>query len=155
MKKFVEVGITPEIKKIGVQKCYMNNKYVVDVTPQEKDKGMDGWVWLSIKRKDKRVIKDWREMQKIKNSICGEEREGLELYPSEKRLVDTSNQFHIFVMPKGEMFPFGYQERAIVEGHKGGWEKGSGQRAFKEGEQPKDAMTIEEAKKLVEKYLSE
>jgi hypothetical protein len=53
--------------------------------------------WLSIKRRDREVIRDWRELQAIKNAIVGPEHEGFELYPAESRLVDTANQFHLFV----------------------------------------------------------
>jgi len=105
----------------------------------------DGWTWLSIKRKDREVIHDWREIQKIKNTICGNDREGLELYPSEKRLVDTSNQYHIFVMPKGETFPFGYGERLVVKGHN----SMSKQRPFKRGESPHDAITLKKLLKNI------
>lgn len=127
--------------------------YQVNVKFQEEGKGYDGWVWLSIKRTNKEAIHDWRELQKIKNEICGEDREGVELYPSEKRLVDTSNQFHIFVMPKGVVFPFGYGGRMVVTGHddfvvgKGG----SKQRPFEE--EPEDAKTLEQVKEEMQNYL--
>ena len=104
----------------------------------------EGWLWLSIKKLNKNPIHDWRELQKIKNLIAGKEREAVELYPSESRLVDTSNQYHLFVLPKGEQFPFGYGERLIGKGHKGD----SKQRPFKKGEEPKDALTKEELDKL-------
>lgn len=44
---------------------------------------------------------DWRDAQAIKNDVCGEEWEGLELYPSESRLVDPSNRFYLWVVPPG------------------------------------------------------
>lgn len=79
----------------------------------------EGWPimwWLSIKRRfTKEPIHDWRHLQKIKNELVGEDNEGVELYPSEKRLVDTSNQYHLFVMADpAERFPFGFQQRAVA-----------------------------------------
>ncbi len=68
---------------------------------------------LSVKRIDKQAFHDWREFQQIKNAICGAEREAVELYPAESRLVDTSNQYHLWVLPHGLKFPFGYNERLI------------------------------------------
>lgn len=123
------------------EKIYLNDKYQVDVRELT-----DGWKWLSFKHRDKIAIHDWREIQEIKNKIAGKEAEAVELYPSESRLVDTSNQYHLFVLPKGEKFPFGYSDRVIVSGHddydgKGG----SKQRPFEN--EPEDAITIEEAKK--------
>ena len=141
MKPFEEVE-----KMLDDDKVFVNGTYQVNVKYLEPA-GIKGWIWLSIKRKDKEVINDWREMQKIKNAIAGEEREGVELYPAESRLVDTSNQFHIFVMPEGDKFPFGYGDRLVVKGHKGGYMKGSSQRDFVEGEEPEDIIAIDELKK--------
>jgi len=124
----------------------VNDKYQVDVRFSDKKRGIKSMVWLSIKRKDKNWIRDWREFQKIKNAICGNEREACEIYPAESRLVDTSNQYHLWVLDEKDWFPFGYMERMIVSGHKGGWGKGSGQRDFKHGQEPDDIMNIEEAR---------
>jgi hypothetical protein len=54
-------------------------------------------VHLSIKRHDRAPCLDWRDKQEIKNQLVGPECEGLELYPAESRVVDTSNQFHLWV----------------------------------------------------------
>ena len=89
---------------------YFNNLY--QVTVQEHD---GGWTWLSIVRRDRSAMHDWRELQRVKNEICGPEREAVELYPAESRLVDTSNQFHLWVMPAGMTFPFGYRDRDVSD----------------------------------------
>ena len=39
--------------------------------------------YLSIKRKDKKAVHDWRHFQLIKNELVGEEIEAIELYPAE------------------------------------------------------------------------
>ena len=56
------------------------------------------WVptYLSIKRHDREPIGDWRVKQRIKNALLGEEWEAIEIYPKESRLVDASNQYHLF-----------------------------------------------------------
>ncbi len=41
----------------------------------------------------------WSDYQGIKNDLLGENWEGLELYPSTDRLVDTANQFHLWCKP--------------------------------------------------------
>jgi hypothetical protein len=71
--------------------------------------------YLSIKRHDKEPINDWREFQDIKNQICGEDSEAVELYPNENRLVDTANQYHLWVFPKGYILPFGWQARMTID----------------------------------------
>lgn len=144
MNPFEEVIKEPH-PLIDADKSFMNDQFAVDVKFENKEAGIDGMLWLSIKRKDKNWIHDWRLLQKIKNLIAGEEREGCEIFPAESRLVDTSNQYHIFVLPKGERFPWGYEGRAIVGERKGGWNNGAGQRAFKPKDKPEDCLTPEEA----------
>lgn len=72
----------------------------------------ESFVHLNIRRRDGGpILRDWRHFQWIKNQLVGEECEGVELYPAESRLVDTSNKFHLFVctdpehrLPFGDMF---------------------------------------------------
>jgi len=71
--------------------------------------------WLIIRRIDSEAVHDWRHFQRIKNELCGTDREGFEMYPAESRLVDTSNQYHLFVMPKGVDMPFGYEYRDVSD----------------------------------------
>jgi hypothetical protein len=71
---------------------------------------------LSIKRNDRAPIDTmyWRELQAIKNAIVGAEREGVELFPAESRKVDGANQYHIFVLPPGTKWPFGFVDRMVT-----------------------------------------
>ena len=69
--------------------------------------------YLSIKRKDKKAIHDWRHFQLIKNELVGEEIEAIELYPAESRLHDTANQFHLFCNPMGTQVKFGWNFRDV------------------------------------------
>lgn len=70
---------------------------------------------LSIKRIDREVIHDWRDLQEIKNQLVGPEYEAVELYPAESRVVDTANQYHLWVVTDpGYRFPFGFSEGRIV-----------------------------------------
>jgi hypothetical protein len=99
---------------------WMNDVYQVNVrrlpAPPIVVNGMPaGDVFhLSVKRRDKRLIRDWRHLQRIKNELTAPEAEAVELYPAESRLVDTANQYHLWVID-GVRWPFGYQER-LVEG---------------------------------------
>ena len=66
-------------------------------------------------RRDRSATHDWRHLQRIKNELCGPEREAIELYPAESRLVDTNNQYHLFVLPEGFTMPLGYAERDVAD----------------------------------------
>lgn len=72
-------------------------------------------VHLSIKRIDRAPIHDWRDLQHIKNELVGPECEAMELYPAESRRVDTANQYHLWVLPKGEFFPVGWTGRLVMD----------------------------------------
>jgi len=99
---------------------YINGRYEVWVfyNVVDTDTKFPQMHWLSIKRADKDVLRDWRDLQRIKNDIIGDEHEGMELFPAESRLTDTSNQFHLFVLAeKGVQFPFGYGSRLVCDEH--------------------------------------
>lgn len=70
--------------------------------------GRDELLWLSIHRRDRKPIRDWRHMQAIKNEVAGPERIAVEVYPAESNLVDTSNEYHLWVLPVGTELPFGF-----------------------------------------------
>ncbi|HMF14807.1 MAG TPA: hypothetical protein VKE94_20975 [Gemmataceae bacterium] len=89
---------------------------------------------LSIKRTDKDAIHDWRHLQRIKNELVGPEYEAVEIYPAESRLVDTSNQYYLWVLPEGYHVPFGFQERSLIEQNL----DGSRQRPFPPDARPPD-----------------
>ena len=90
---------------------YSNETYHVNVDKHDPHGfGDDIEVWtLSIKRHDRAPICDWRDLQAIKNQICGEEHEGMMLYPAEARVVDTANQYWMYVfMTPGFVIPCGF-----------------------------------------------
>jgi hypothetical protein len=102
-----------EIKKIYDEEFFAgttwaNGQYVVI-----KKDYPTGMTHLSIRRQDRKACRDWRDCQQIKNQLCGSEREGIELYPAESRLVDTANQFHLWVMPEGVQLEIGWKVRSV------------------------------------------
>src|SRR5436305_747972 len=76
---------------------FLNSRYQVNVRAMPPHAVFGESVWLSIKRRDKQPIRNWRDLQRIKNELCGPECEGVELFPSESRLVDSANQYHMTV----------------------------------------------------------
>lgn len=78
------------------------------------DDGRRGSVWLSIKRMDREIINDWRHKQQIKNEVLGSEREAVELYPRESRVVDNANQYHLYVAPEGCDWPVGFKGGMVL-----------------------------------------
>ena len=110
--------IRSHLQDLRLDQVWCNDTYQVAVRTAEMDEGTK-WppMWhLSIKRLDRESIHDWRELQEIKNQLVGPRHEGVELYPSEERLVDAANQYHLFVLKSDkEWFPFGFIVRCVTE----------------------------------------
>jgi len=83
-----------QVEQLRRQSVHMNDRYQVNAQTLEAPFGefVGDVIWLSIKRRDKVPVHDWRDLQVIKNLIVGPEHEGFEIYPTEPRLVDTANQ---------------------------------------------------------------
>lgn len=104
--------ITAFINDECSQPVWKNETYQVSVRTTEGGKVAH----LSIKRIDRQPVHDWRDLQAIKNQLVGPECEAVELYPSESRLVDTANQYHLWCITDSTYrFPFGFQGRFVTE----------------------------------------
>lgn len=125
MKKFQQAEFPDDSmtammsKNFPYESVWLNDKYQVIVYDCKKvgmqSEEFPDLLWLSIKRIDKAPIRDWMELQRIKNMIVGAEHEAVELFPAESRLVNTSNQFHLFVLKdKSIKFPFGWMTRLVM-----------------------------------------
>lgn len=93
---------------------YINSTYLVDMRKVDPIPGYPEVTWLSIKRLDRAPVGEerFRDFQDIKNQLVGKEEEAVELYPAESRLVDTCNQYHLWVVA-GVQFPFGFSTRVV------------------------------------------
>ena len=97
------------------QRMFSNDRYAVSIRGIIADDGTK-MAHLSIKRIDRAVIDDWRDLQTIKNMIVGPERDAVQIFPRESHLVDTSNQYHLWVfIDDGYVLPFGFKERYISD----------------------------------------
>ena len=97
----------------GSRQRFRNNMYTV-VVETLSSRGLSGELHLTITRNDRSAAHDWREFQRIKNELCGPEREAVELYPAQSRLYDTANTFHLWVMAEGDRVPVGYLSHTVL-----------------------------------------
>lgn len=76
-------------------------------------------VHISLHRRDRAPVRDWRELQQIKTDILGPEVEAVELYPAETRVVDLANEFHLWAVVGTDgrpvRFPFGFAAGAQAD----------------------------------------
>jgi hypothetical protein len=107
----------PHVEQLRRHSVHMNDHYRVNAQTLEAPFGefVGDLIWLSIKRRDKAPGLDWRDLQVIKNLIVGPEHEGFEITLAESRLVDTANQYHLFVFldPKVRL-PVGFRTREVT-----------------------------------------
>ena len=98
------------IQQTGAPHVFMNDLYTVRV------RDASPFIQLDISRRDGEPYKNWRDFQRIKNELVGAECEAVELFPAESRLVDTANQYHLWVNPDVKFrFPFGYRRRIVLD----------------------------------------
>jgi hypothetical protein len=112
---FVEGSVSHYPEAVRPHKSFINSIYQVSVWYEEHPKyGL--FAHLSFKTHDRAPRHDWREMQRIKNELCGTETFAVELYPEESRVVDTSNQYHLFAFRDFKL-ELGFTERLVAEGN--------------------------------------
>jgi hypothetical protein len=91
-------------------RIFRNELYLVQVG------GTPPYLRLTIWRHDRQACQNWRHLQQIKNELIGPEHEAVELFPAESRLVDTANEYHLWVHVDPHFrFPFGFEARCVME----------------------------------------
>lgn len=101
---------------VARDEVWRNSRFQVVVTRGVPNGFGDPLTWLSIKTlQPPRHRHDWRELQRVKNELCGPECEALELYPAEGRLHDSADQFHLWVFPAGLRLPLGFAGRLVSD----------------------------------------
>ena len=93
---------------------YVNDVYQVAVSFEDGHPNFGSVICLSIKRRDREPIHDWRDLQRIKNELTDPEYEAIEIYPAESRLVDAANQYWLWVFADREFrIPLGFWSRCV------------------------------------------
>jgi len=103
-----------------------NDRYNVSVG---RDAETGDVTHLSVHRRDRKPIMDWRDLQRIKDDVAGPTVEAVELYPARARVVDTANERHLWCFRPGAVLPFGFPEGLVIDAGEGP-QIGSVQRPF-------------------------
>lgn len=91
-------------------RVFQNDLYVVQAG------GEAPFIRLTIWRHDRQPCENWRHLQQIKNQLVGPEHEAAELFPAESRLIDTANEYHLWVHVDPRFrFPFGFESRYVTK----------------------------------------
>jgi hypothetical protein len=116
----------PDLEEINAQagiqpsdEVWMNDLYQAALRYMVKEDGTvppngEGLIHISVHRHDRHPVADWRHMQQIKNELTADDRWAMEIYPPEAQLVDSSNEYHLWVLPVGADIPFAYSEGLVT-----------------------------------------
>ena len=97
----------------GPVEVWENDTYSVTVRRYADGWPFGGGTWcqIGISSFDGEARHDWRDFQNIKNDVCGSDWEGVELFPSEARIMDPSNYYMLWCAP---VIPIGKYEGRIL-----------------------------------------
>jgi hypothetical protein len=106
-----------DVSSLEYDEYWRNDEYIVKVyypnNPSHQFPN-NKFTWLCFRNvRNTHTAHDWRDMQMMKNEICGEERTAVEVFPPMSKLVDTCNQFHLWVYPEDYELDFGYKHQEI------------------------------------------
>lgn len=90
-----------------IREAWANNLYVVLIRPFVDETG-NKVTHLAI-RTASNLEPPWRDMQRIKNEIFGNEATAVQVMPPESELVDDADMYHMWVL--GSMLPFTLSDR--------------------------------------------
>src|ERR1700735_479046 len=86
---FVETAVA----RMAAVNIYQNDIYHV------QEKHAPPFIHLDIRRRDGKTCNEWQDFQRIKNELVGPEHQALQLFPAASRLLETGNEYHIWVWP--------------------------------------------------------
>ena len=91
-----------------MNKIYIYNREYAAMT-REVNTEWGKVIHCAFRNKDGTDI-TWREKQWLKNSLFGENRVAIEVFPAKDRLVNAANMYHIWVFEEGFELPFGLHD---------------------------------------------
>lgn len=84
-----------------MSRCFMNNKYIVMIDDSAKTTHGTAIMAMIQMHTDRPLQMHWREIQKIKNELFGEDTTAVEYFPAVSDLVDLHNIYWIWIFPAG------------------------------------------------------
>lgn len=93
-----------------IREGWGNNLYAVLIRPFVDENG-DEVIHLAIRTLSS-LEPPWRDLQRIKNEICGPEGTAVQVMPPESELVDEADMYHMWVLPRRLPFTLAYSRAA-------------------------------------------
>lgn len=61
---------------------------------------------LMVITRDGAPARDWPDLMRIKDELCGPERTAVEVFPPRDEVIDQANMTHLWVLPASMQLPF-------------------------------------------------
>lgn len=90
-----------------IREGWGNNLYAVLIRPFVDEDG-NKVTHLAI-RTISQLEPPWRDMQRIKNEVCGPESTAVQVMPPESELIDEADMYHMWVLPTRLPFTLAYE----------------------------------------------
>lgn len=110
MSKWIR-ELSPKDKAFGdgwcrdMDRCYREGRKIV-VLSRLINTSIGIVEHMAIRNADNTDI-SWSTKQRIKNELAGRKRTAIEVFPSEDRMIDAANMYHLWILPEGFDLPFG------------------------------------------------
>lgn len=88
----------------GMFACCLNKVYSVQFFRHETDWGEV--LHLMVRRHDGQTVRNWYDLQVIKDDLVAPERTAIEVFPPASELVDVAPIYHLWVLPEDMHLPF-------------------------------------------------
>jgi len=88
-----------------VREAWSNNIYVVLIRPFADETST---IHMAI-RTASQLEPPWRDLQRIKNEICGPEATAVQVMPPESELIDEADMYHMWVLSSRLPFTLAYR----------------------------------------------
>lgn len=101
VSKFEQIDLaTASFVPKRMTRSFRNNRYIVMIYDNSKTTHGTAISVLVQKLDNTPILGHWKEMQKIKNEIFGEETTAVEYYPKESELIDDHNIYWMWIFPE-------------------------------------------------------
>ena len=87
----------PWIKEYDLADLFITDKHRVALVEHQDH------THIRITRLDGDKIRDWWELQLVKNEVVGEEVAAMQVFPPQNNVRDGSNTYHLFVPKQGRL----------------------------------------------------
>lgn len=98
----IDLSVAPFVPK-GMTRAFRNTRFTVMVYDNSPTTAGEATRVMVQAHDNKPISNHWKELQKVKNEIFGEETIAVEYYPAQSDLIDDFNIYWLWIYPAGKL----------------------------------------------------